>query len=386
MTLGSLSKQTIDGREVFLRIGVDMGGSDIKFGATNLDADHILLQDLVKRPSLTQEGPQKTICQISEGIAAVLQELGANWSQVADIAVTVPCPCSSAGGILEVTNLGTPETKHLWELPFGELLAEEVKAQAKCAIRVFACNDANAAGQDDDFIRYGLSIDARTSLFITTGTGMGGCILVDGSVFYGRGQAAELGHMKVAVPGTHANRFSAEPNPSCGCGGNQCVETRASLTGLTRRIVWALSQPGVDLIAGELAERGETINKEVLAALRQLCQESPKRAAYEVRTFADKKQDPFCRWLLEDWAIMIGALFASLAPSFHPDLFIVGGGMAELSPSARDWFLQVIQRAYDETNAQKCLVSRPGNCEIVWSASADQGWRGAILMGMRARG
>ena len=134
--------------------------------------------------------------------------------------------------------------------------------------------------------------------------------------------------MKIAVPGAYTNRFSADPNPVCGCGGIQCVETRASLTGLTRRITWTLNESGAALIRGELAERGEEINPDVIAILQQLCQESPQRAAYEVRTFADAEKDSFCRWLLEDWAIMIGALFASLAPAFHPDLFIIGGGMA----------------------------------------------------------
>ncbi|MEM8943926.1 MAG: ROK family protein [Planctomycetota bacterium] len=391
MTLETLRTQTIDDREVCLRIGVDMGGSDIKFGVTNLDADLILLPDLFKLPSLTQEGPRKTVSQIITGIDAVLTELGAHWSQVADIAVTVPCPCSSDGVILEVTNLGTPETKHLWELPFGELLAAAVREQANYSIPVFACNDANAAGQDDDFLRFGHTTQPRTSVFITTGTGLGGCVVVDGSVFYGIGQAGELGHLKIAVPDTYANRYSADPNPACGCGGYKCVETRASLTGLIRRITWALSDDGLALIRGELEAQGRRYNPDTVAKLQELYKIAPKRAAYEVRTFADAHQDAFCRWLLEDWAIMIGALFASIAPVLHPNLFIIGGGLTEMSDEARSWFLDVVRTSYQGTNAQRCFDSRPatdqttGNCEVVWSEGADQGWRGAILMGMRAR-
>ena len=361
-----------------------MGGSDIKFGATNLDADQILLPELVKLPSLTHEGPQKTINQIIDGIEAVLVELKAAWEQVADVAVTVPCPCSSDGVILEVTNLGTPETKHLWEVPFGDLLAVAVSTKAGCEIPVFACNDANAAGQDDDFIRYGLKTDPRTSVFITTGTGLGGCVIANGSVFYGLGQAGELGHVKVAVPDKYANRFSTDSNPPCGCGGHQCVETRASLTGLLRRITWALTDKGIALIREELEADGKPLNLDVVATLQELHKVGAQRAAYEVRTFADVQQDAFCRWLLEDWAIMIGALFASLAPVLHPNLLIIGGGLTEMSHEARDWFLTVVRRAYDETNAQCCFASEPGNCEIVWSESADQGWRGAILMGIRS--
>ena len=391
MTLETLTQQTIKGREVCLRIGVDMGGNDIKFGVTNLDADLILLPELVKLPSLTQEGPRKTINQIITGIEAVLAELGAKWTQVADVAVTVPCPCSANGVILEVTNLGTPETKHLWEVPFGELLAEEIHEKADCSIPVFACNDANAAGQDDDFIRHGLSTDSRTSVFITTGTGLGGCIVTNGSVFYGIGQAGELGHMKIAVPPAYANRFSADLVSECGCGGLQCVESRASLTGLIRRITWALSDEGVALIREELKAEGRKFNPDTVAKLKELYKVAPKRAAYEVRTFADMHQDAFCRWLLEDWAIMIGALFANIAPVLHPNLFIIGGGLTEMSVESRQWFLEVVQKTYDDSNSQRSFISRQhserrsGNCEIAWSESADQGWRGAILMGMRAQ-
>lgn|GEM_PF-2217474 len=389
MSFETLTRQTTAGREVCLRLGVDMGGSDIKFGATNLEANVLLLPELVKLPSLSQEGPQKTIRQILAGISSVLAELGAEWSQVASIAVTVPCPCSPSGVILEVTNLGTPETKHLWELPFGDLLAQSVEDQAGYKIPVFACNDANAAGQDDDFVRYEIKTPefkqrGRTSVFITTGTGLGGCVIADGSVFYGLGQAGELGHLKIAVPAAYANRYSADPNPRCGCGGHQCVETRASLTGLIRRITWALSDEGVTLIRSELEAEGRNFNPATVAKLKELYEVAPKRAAYEVRTFADAHADAFCRWLLEDWAIMIGALFASIAPVLHPNWFVIGGGLTEMSGEARDWFLGVVQQAYDTTSAQRCFARAPDNCEIVWSESTDQGWRGAILMGMRA--
>jgi len=213
---------------------------------------------------------------------------------------------------------------------------------------------------------------------------MGGCVIVNGSVFYGIGQAGELGHMKIAVPAGYENRFSADPNPPCGCGGQKCVETRASLTGLIRRVTWALSDAGVELIKAELEAEGREFNPGTVAKLRELYEVAPKRAAYEVRTFADAHQDAFCRWLLEDWAIMIGALFASLAPALHPDLLIIGGGMTEISGDAQAWFLNVVKNSYAQTNAQRSFESKPGNCEIVWSVSTDQGWRGAILMGIRA--
>lgn len=367
-----------------IRVGVDLGGSDVKLGATDLTAERVLSPKLIKRASLTAEGPQKTIGQIIDGIGALVDEIGASWSEVASIAVTVPCPCSSVGTILSVTNLGTADTKHLWQVPFGELLGEAAATVAGRAVPVYACNDANAAGQDEDFERFGHSTAPRTTVFATTGTGLGGCIVTHGGIFFGLGQAGELGHMKIAVPYAYRERFAADPYPQCGCGGLGCVEARASLSGLVRRIPWALSEEGVAAIRGDLEARGESVNEKVVDGLRKHLATSPKKAAYEVRTFADDQQDPFCRWLLEDWAIMFGALFANVATVLHPDLFIIGGGLTEMSEEAKNWFLDVVKKSYGEVNKQSCFESTAGNCDIQWSVSRDQGWRGAILMAMHA--
>ncbi|MEK6239510.1 MAG: ROK family protein, partial [Planctomycetales bacterium] len=323
--------------------------------------------------------------QVLDGIQAVLSELDASWADVADLSVTVPCPCASDGTIIEATNLGTPETKRLWQVPFGELLAAAAKECSGREISVFACNDANAAGQDDDFTRFGNSVHQRTSVFITTGTGLGGCVMINGAIHFGRGQAGELGHVKPSVPAQYAERFAQDANPACGCNGRQCAESRASLKGLIRRVEWALSPEGSAFIQADLEARGQRCNPEVVAELRELAQNNPQHAAYKVRTFADGGQDAFCRWLLEDWAIMIGALFASIAPVLHPNLFIIGGGLTEMSEPTKDWFIGVARKVYGETNAQTCFASAENNCEIVWSVSEDQGWRGGVLMSNRAR-
>ena len=371
-------------RNAPVRIGIDMGGSDIKFGATDLNAGELLLEDLIKRSSLTAEGPQETIAQVLDGIGAVLSELDADWADVLDISVTVPCPCTREGMIIEATNLGTPQTKQLWRVPFGELLAGAVRECSGRDVPVFACNDANAAGQDDDFVRFGNSNQPRTSIFVTTGTGLGGCVMINGNVHFGLGQAGELGHVKPAIPAQYAERFAQQTDPTCGCNGRHCTESRSSLKGLIRRIEWALTLDGVAFIQKQLESRGERFSQDVYARLRELGQEGPQRAAYEVRTFADGDRDPFCRWLLEDWAIMIGVLFANIAPILHPDLFIIGGGLTEMSSEARDWFIGVVRRVYDEVNAQSCFATAEDNCKIDWSVSADQGWRGGILMSAHA--
>ena len=200
----------------------------------------------------------------------------------------------------------------------------------------------------------------------------------------GLGQAGELGHVKPAIPDKYEARFTADPNPPCGCGGYECAESRASLSGLIRRLKWALSEEGVQQITCDIENEGGAVNSQTVETLREVYESSPTSAAYRIRTFADTDQDAFARWLLEDWAIMIGALFASLAPVLHPRLFVIGGGLTEMTDASKDWFVAIVRRVYEEVNAQSCFDSQPENCEITWSVSSDQGWRGAILMSIRA--
>ena len=368
-----------------IRIGIDLGGNDIKLGAANSDATKLLLPELVKVSSEAGGSPDQTVAQVLHGLQIVLERLDANWSALEAVSMTVPCPCTPDGHIIEATNLGSAETQEAWRVPFGELVADKIREASGRDIPVLGCNDANAAALDDDFVRFGHDTRPRTTVFVTTGTGLGGGIVIDGRVHLGRGQAAELGHMKPAIPRPYAERFAYDTPPTCGCGAKDCAETRASLTGLVTRMGWVVSEEGAGFIRKDLAARGETLNEDVLATLRELHAESAKKAAYQVRTFADRDGDALCRWLLEDWAIILGATFASLAAVLHPDLFVIGGGLTEMKAETRDWFIGVVRRVYGEVNSQSCFDSKPGNCEITWSVTQDQGWRGAILMGIRSK-
>ena len=67
-----------------------------------------------------------------------------------------------------------------------------------------------------------------------------------------------------------------------------------------------------------------------------------------------------------------------------PYVIVPRGGMTEMSDKGRDWFIGVVRDTYNEVNSQASFKLAPDNCQIVWSVSRDQGWRGSILMSMRA--
>ena len=80
-------------------------------------------------------------------------------------------------------------------------------------------NDANAAAWGEWRYGYGFS----DMIFITIGTGLGSGLMVDNRLCRGRGQAGELGHVRLYPQGW-----------SCGCGRLGCAEAYVSGRGLLR--------------------------------------------------------------------------------------------------------------------------------------------------------
>ncbi len=102
-------------------------------------------------------------------------------------------------------------------------------------------NDANAAAWGE--FQYGAGHDVDDLLLVTVGTGVGGGVVLDGSLFRGAfGVGAEIGHMRVVPDGI-----------LCGCGNRGCFEMYASGSALVRE-ARAAARAG-SLLAADLLER-----------------------------------------------------------------------------------------------------------------------------------
>jgi glucokinase len=172
-------------------------------------------------------------------------------------------------------------------------------------------NDASCAGWAE---REAGAARGRDHIVLATlGTGIGGGIIADGSLYRGaNGFAGEIGHMVVDPDG-----------PPCPCGQRGCWERFASGSGL-----------------GRLAREAAHANR--AAAVVALAGGDPEDVRGEHVTRAAADGDAEARAIVERFAWWVALGLANLANVFDPELFVLGGGLVE----AGDVLLEPVRGAF----------------------------------------
>ena len=160
-------------------------------------------------------------------------------------------------------------------------------------------NDANAAAWGE--FRFGTGVDVDDMLLITLGTGVGGGLVTEGSLYRGGfGVAAEIGHLRI-VPDGHL----------CGCGNRGCLEQYASGTALVRE-------------AKEMA----LANSPAAGAIVELAGGNPDEITGPLLTEAAIAGDGLAVKLLGRVGRWLGKGIASLAAVLDPSMVVLGGGVS----------------------------------------------------------
>jgi glucokinase len=160
-------------------------------------------------------------------------------------------------------------------------------------------NDANAAAWGE--FQFGAGHDVDDLLLVTVGTGVGGGLVLDGSLYRGAfGVGAEIGHMRV-VPG----------GIRCGCGNRGCFEMYASGSALVREA--RLAAHAGSLLAADLLDQAGGDPAAITGPLITA-------AAQAGDAFAVEQLASVGRWL--------GEGIASLAAVLDPAVVVVGGGVS----------------------------------------------------------
>ena len=251
-------------------LGVDIGGTDIKFGVVNADG-RIVARAAVPTPKTSAEA-------VADAVAAGVKQLSAAFP-AETVGVGTPGIVTPDGRV-SAANLPFADT------PLADLIAARIGRTAVLG------NDANcaalgeaAAGGEDDL------------LLVTLGTGVGGGIVTGGKPVVGaHGGAGEIGHMCIRVGGR-----------ACPCGKRGCFEQYASASALTAAAKAAAAAHPDSLLAAYAKDGMD--GKVFFRAVADGC---PAAAA-----------------VLDAYLTDLAAGLESLQSIFDPAVIVLAGGITE---------------------------------------------------------
>jgi len=265
-----------------LYVGVDVGGTSIKFALAHYDGT-LIGEDSILTDS--HEGPDRVLTRIA---GQTREMVSAHGGQPAALGMGLPGLLDVHRGISRyLPNM----TTHWKDVPVAEILSRQVG----CPVRLL--NDVRMATYGE--LVFGRGQSSATMVFIAIGTGIGGGIVIDGKLRLGPlGAAGELGHQTIDPTG-----------PLCGCGNHGCLETLASGT--------ALAAEGIRLMLMGLAPH-----------LHDAVGGDPALVTAEIMGQVADKDEPVRDAILHAAShVAIGV--ANVVTTIHPDLVVIGGGVAK---------------------------------------------------------
>jgi len=190
------------------------------------------------------------------------------------------------------------------------------RLEARWGLPVALDNDANCAARAE--IALGAARHVNDVLMVTMGTGIGGAVVLGGTLLRGRnGMAGEFGHMQVVPDGR-----------GCECGGEGCWEQYSSGNALVRyargRIIQSYS--------------GTT-------HLEQLTGGDPAALTGPMVTEAARGGDRIALHAFDEIGGWLGVGIANLVAAFDPELVVVGGGVS----AADDLLLDPARAALEQS-------------------------------------
>lgn len=262
-------------------LGIDVGGTKVLGGL--VDANGKIVKTARK------ETPREGGLALTKTIAGLAKEL---MQEVEVVAVGI-----SAAGFISSdrkTMLATPNIAG-WN-------GVNLTAQLEDLIgsKVVLENDANSAAWGEK--KFGAGKDFDSVVMLTIGTGLGGGLITENTLYRGAfGIGAEFGHMR-AVPGGHL----------CGCGARGCFEQYASGNALLRHAREAIN--AAPDLAKNLLARGDG---------------SVDGLTGKHITDAARESDPVAIAAFNTTGEWLGALCASLVAALDPQAFVIGGGVID---------------------------------------------------------
>lgn len=256
-----------------LTIGIDFGGTSIKL-ATVSGAD--LVGEIRRIPTQEFVSQEELLAEI----VSVVAELRAETAGITGVGMGVPGAVDFASGkTYHLTNVAG------WSgLPLRQILTDRI------GLPTILENDANCMTFAE--WRYGAAAGSQQAVCVTLGTGVGGGLILNGSLYRGSTFAAgEIGQMSIdhrGVPGPYGNSGALERY----IGNRQISELATSL----------------------YAKRGKA---------------EPADTSPEGLTVLAQDGDPVAREIWNEVADYLGACLINIVYLLNPETIVIGGGVAQ---------------------------------------------------------
>ena len=311
------------------RIGIDLGGTNIVVGLVEQD---FRIVDKCSVKTQVPRSVESMTADMAQMARTLLERNRLLWQDVASVGVGVPGTANPENGHMEdANNLGFDD------VPFLPLLAEKIP------VPVHFGNDANVAAWGE-YLTGGYQEDSF--VMVTVGTGIGGGIILGGSLWPGiNGAAAEFGHMTINHDGV-----------PCNCGRRGCFEAMASANAL-------------------ITQAREQMRKHPESLLWSLC--GGNAAKVEAKTVFDGAAagDETARELLDVYITYLAEGITNIINVFQPAVLCVGGGVSRAGEVLlRPLREEVARRVYSRNSKRNTRIE-------LAKLDNDAGILGAALLG-----
>ncbi|HEM9141813.1 TPA: ROK family glucokinase [Streptococcus agalactiae] len=266
-------------------LGIDLGGTTIKFGILTLEGE---VQEKWAIETNTLENGRHIVSDIVESLKHRLSLYGLTKDDFLGIGMGSPGAVDrTSKTVTGAFNLNWADTQEV-----GSVIEKEV------GIPFFIDNDANVAALGERWV--GAGANNPDVVFVTLGTGVGGGVIADGNLIHGvAGAGGEIGHMIV----------DPENGFMCTCGNKGCLETVASATGVVR-------------VARQLAEQYEGSS-----AIKAAIDNGDTVTSKDI-FIAAEDGDKFANSVVERVSRYLGLAAANISNILNPDSVVIGGGVS----------------------------------------------------------
>ena len=314
-------------------VGVDMGGTHLRVAIAD-EAGKIRAQRRITTEG--HLGPDNVIDRMADCISDAVESVS-DLQTICCTAVGLPGLVDGPSGMVRfLPNLPTQ-----WrDVPMASMLREKLGSEVRLM------NDARMATLGEWRFGHGSAYDDGSMVFLTIGTGVGGGVVVDGQLRLGpTGSAGEIGHQTVCPDG-----------PTCGCGNRGCLEAVASGPAIVAAAIKELREDSASELMIDLDANPSTLH--------------PGQIAEAASMF------PAMQKVLEDAFRWIGIGLANAITILHPDLVVIGGGVATIEWDWESVVRREVQRRVRmfDFDVDRIVRSRLGD---------DAGLRGALALAMQ---